>query len=56
MRRNTYLLLSAAVFVLSHLYCAVVDRVAVVIDKTVVTESEVLDELRLTEFLNDQLL
>ena len=54
MRRNAYLLLSAAVFVLSHLYCAVVDRVAVVIDKTVVTESEVLDELRLTEFLNDQ--
>jgi hypothetical protein len=54
MRRNAYLLLSAAVFMLSHLYCAVVDRVAVVIDKKVVTESEVLDELRLTEFLNDQ--
>lgn len=33
---------------------AVVDRVAVVIDKKIVTESEVLDELRLTELLNDQ--
>jgi len=54
MRPNAYFPLSAAVFVLSHLYCAVVDRVAVVIDKKVVTESEVLDELRLTEFLNDQ--
>ena len=33
---------------------AVVDRVAVVIDKKVITETEVLDELRLTEFLNNQ--
>lgn len=54
MRRNAYLALSAAVFLVSHLCGAVVDRVAVVIDKKVVTESEVLDELRLTEFLNDQ--
>lgn len=54
MRRNAYIALSATVFVLSHLCGAVVDRVAVVIDKKVVTESEVLDDLRLTEFLNDQ--
>jgi hypothetical protein len=32
----------------------VVDRVAVVIGKKVITESEVLEELRLTEFLNNQ--
>jgi hypothetical protein len=32
----------------------IVDRVAVVIDKTVITESEVQDEVRLTEFLNNQ--
>jgi len=31
----------------------VVDRVAVVIGKKVVTESEVVDDLRLTEFLNN---
>lgn len=33
---------------------AVVDRVAVVIGKTVLTESEVLMEIRLTAFLNQQ--
>ena len=54
MRWNAYLPLSAAVLVLSHLCSAVVDRVAIVIDKKVVTESEVTDELRLTEFLNNQ--
>jgi hypothetical protein len=54
MRRNVYLALPAAVFMLARLSAATVDRVAVVIDKKVVTESEVLDELRLTEFLNDQ--
>jgi hypothetical protein len=32
----------------------VVDRVAVVVGNAVITESEVLDELRLTEFLNSQ--
>lgn len=32
----------------------VVDRVAVVIDKKVITESEVEDQVRLTEFLNNQ--
>lgn len=32
---------------------AVVDRVAVVIGKKVVTEGEVIDDLRLTEFLNN---
>ena len=54
MRWNAYLPLSAAVLMLSHLCSAVVDRVAVVIDKKIVTESEVLDELRLTEFFNNQ--
>ncbi|HTS30946.1 MAG TPA: hypothetical protein VMH81_33975 [Bryobacteraceae bacterium] len=33
---------------------AVIDRVAVVVGKTVITESEVLQEVRLTEFLNNQ--
>jgi hypothetical protein len=33
---------------------AVVDRVAIVIDKKVITESELLDDLRLTEFINGQ--
>ena len=32
----------------------VVDRIALVIDKKVITESEVVDELRLTQFLNGQ--
>jgi hypothetical protein len=36
------------------LSAAVVDRVAVVVGKTVITESEVLQEVRLTEFLNGQ--
>jgi hypothetical protein len=43
-----FLLLTAAAV------AGVVDRVAVVIDKKVITETEVLDELRLTEFLNSQ--
>ena len=54
MRWNAYLPVSAALLVLSQLCSAVVDRVAIVIDKKVVTESEVTDELRLTEFLNNQ--
>jgi hypothetical protein len=33
---------------------AVVDRVAVAVGKTVFTESEVMDEVRLTEFLNQE--
>jgi hypothetical protein len=33
---------------------AVADRVAVVVDNNVITESEVLDEVRLTEFQNGQ--
>ena len=33
---------------------AVVDRVAIVIGKQVVTESEVLEDLRLTEFINNE--
>ena len=45
---------SAVVLCCLTCVAAVVDRVAVVIDKKVITESEVLDELRLTEFLNNQ--
>lgn len=33
---------------------AVIDRVAVVVGKTVITESEIGDNLRVTEFLNDE--
>ena len=33
---------------------AVVDRIAVIVGKNVVTETELLRELRLTEFLNNQ--
>ena len=55
MRLNLYLRLPAALFLFLPLCSAgVVDRVAIVIGKTVVTESEVLDELRLTEFINEQ--
>jgi hypothetical protein len=55
MRLNPYLRLSAALFLILRLYCAsVVDRVAIVIDKKVITESEVREELRLTEFINNQ--
>jgi hypothetical protein len=44
-----------ALFTLGSLCrAAVIDRIAVVIDKKVITESEVLDELRLTDFLNSQ--
>jgi hypothetical protein len=45
-----------AAFALAQLcgISAVVDRVAVVINKTVYTESEVLEELRLTELLNGE--
>jgi hypothetical protein len=35
-------------------FAGVIDRVAVVIDKQVITESEVLENLRLTDFLNNQ--
>jgi hypothetical protein len=55
MRLNTSLHLLASLLPLTALCSAgVLDRVAIVIDKTIVTESEVLDDLRLTEFLNDQ--
>jgi hypothetical protein len=55
MRLNLYLRLPAALFLFLPLCSAgVVDRVAIVIGKTVVTESEVLDELRLTEFINEE--
>ena len=41
-----------AFFSAALLSAAVVDRIAVVIDKNVITESEVLIELRLTAFMN----
>ncbi len=36
------------------LSAAVVDRIAVVVDKNVITESEVLQEIRLESFINDE--
>jgi hypothetical protein len=55
MRLNAHFRLPAALFLLLPLgSAAVVDRVAIVIDKKVFTESEVLDDLRLTELINDQ--
>lgn len=55
MRLNSYLTFPAALFLLLSLCsAAVVDRIALVIGKKVVTESELLDDLRLTEFINDQ--
>jgi hypothetical protein len=57
MRLKTYLgLLTNLLLLAPPCSALVVDRVAIVIGKTVVTESEVLDELRVTEFLNNQLL
>ncbi len=43
-----------AVLVGGCLSAAVVDRIAVVVGKTVITESEVLEEVRLTEFMNQE--
>jgi hypothetical protein len=55
MRLKAHWRLPAAVLLLLALgSAAVVDRVAIVVDKKVITESEVLDDLRLTAFLNDQ--
>src|SRR5215467_1655353 len=46
----------AAAFLLFALClsAAVVDRIAVVVDKTVITESEVVQELRLAAFMNGE--
>ena len=44
--------LAAFAFLPALLSAAVVDRIAVVVDKTVITESEVLQELRLAAFMN----
>src|SRR5450432_861473 len=54
--KNRSLMVAAPITSLMVLAAAagVVDRVAVVVGDTVITESEVLDELRLTEFLNSQ--
>jgi hypothetical protein len=41
-------------FMVAVAAAAVIDRVAVVVGDTVITESEVLDELRLTQFINGQ--
>jgi hypothetical protein len=46
--------LAAALAMFSVSAAAVVDRIAIVIDKKVITESELLDDLRLTEFINGQ--
>ncbi|MDR3698508.1 MAG: hypothetical protein P4L56_02665 [Candidatus Sulfopaludibacter sp.] len=57
MRLNSYLylrFLAAALTMLSVCAGAVLDRVAIVIDKQVITESELLGDLRLTEFINGQ--
>lgn len=57
MRPNCLSRLSLLLFLaLLHISAAVVDRVAVVIGKTVITEGEVQDDLRLTEFIDDQAL
>jgi hypothetical protein len=50
MRLNGFII----AFALPALFAGVVDRVAVVIDKKVITESEVIEDLRLTEFLSGQ--
>src|SRR5450432_949042 len=54
--KNRSLMVAAPITSLMVLAAAagVVDRVAVVVGDTVITESEVLDEMRLTEFLNSQ--
>ena len=55
MRLNFYLRLPSALLLLLPICsAAVVDRVAIVIGKSVVTESEVLDDLRLTEFIDNE--
>lgn len=55
MRSNLYLGFLTAVLLLPRPGLAgVVDRVAIVIGKTVITESELLDDLRLTEFINNE--
>jgi hypothetical protein len=55
MRLNRILTFPAALFLLlSSASAAVVDRVAIVIGKQIVTESQVIDDLRLTEFINNE--
>jgi hypothetical protein len=55
MRLTPYFHLPAALLlVLPLCSAAVVDRIAIVIGKQVVTESEVLDDLRLTEFIDNE--
>jgi hypothetical protein len=54
MRTQTVLPFLASALFCGALTAAVVDRVAVVVGKVVITESEVLEEIRLTGFLNEQ--
>ena len=55
MRPRFYLPLAVFGLVACCLCAAgVIDRVAIVIGKTVITESELIDDLRLTEFINGQ--
>jgi len=43
-----------AAWIVCSAAAGVVDRIAVVVGKTVITESEVMEEVRITEFLNGQ--
>lgn len=45
---------SLLLLIASASFAGVVDRVAIVIGKQVVTESELLDDLRLTQFINNE--
>jgi hypothetical protein len=54
LRRMSQLCVSALLMLLAAGRAAVVDRVAVVVGNQVFTESEVNEEVRLTEFLNQQ--
>jgi hypothetical protein len=45
---------AAAVVLCGAALAVVVDRIAVVVDDDVITESEVIEEVRVTEFLNGQ--
>jgi hypothetical protein len=54
MRLTFYFGFPAMLMLAALCSAAVVDRIAIVIGKQVVTESEVLDDLRLTEFIDNE--
>ena len=54
MRLTSYFGFLATLVFAAFSTAAVVDRIAIVIGKQVVTESEVLDDLRLTEFIDNE--